>query len=58
MQNRELGIYPTLLMLAFYAMHMWPDGVSRNLLPYALHYACQIQNKVQLKDGSSPEEVF
>jgi hypothetical protein len=28
-----------------HAMYLWPEGVSRNLWPYALKYVCDIRNK-------------
>lgn len=41
-----------------HAIHLWPDGVSKNLWPYALRYACLLRNRVRLKDGSTPEALF
>ena len=41
-----------------HAIQHWPDGVSKNLWPFALKYACNIHNKVRSNDGHTPEEIF
>jgi hypothetical protein len=41
-----------------HAIQHWPDGVTKNLWPFALKHACNIRNKVCSKDGRTPEEIF
>ncbi len=41
-----------------HAIQHWPDGVTKNLWPFALKHACNIRNKVRSKDGRTPEEIF
>jgi hypothetical protein len=39
-------------------MYLWPEGVSRNLWPYALKYVCDIRNKFRCYQDSTPENLF
>jgi hypothetical protein len=41
-----------------HAIQHWPDGVTKNLWPFALKYACNIRNKVRSNNGCTPEEKF
>jgi hypothetical protein len=41
-----------------HAIHHWPNGVSKNLWPFAIKYACNIRNRVRSFDGKTPEEKF
>ncbi len=41
-----------------HAIHHWPDGVTKNLWPFALKYACLIRNRVRASNGHTPEELF
>jgi hypothetical protein len=39
-------------------MYLWPEGVSRNLWPYALKYVCDIRNKFRYHETLTPENLF
>jgi hypothetical protein len=39
-------------------MYLWPEGVRRNLWPYALKYVCDIRNKFRCYQDSTPEQLF
>jgi hypothetical protein len=41
-----------------HAIHHWPDGVSKNLWPFALKHACNIRNRVRTSHGKTPEELM
>jgi hypothetical protein len=41
-----------------HAIHHWPEGVSKNLWPFALKHACNIRNRVRSVLGKTPEEIL
>ncbi len=41
-----------------YAIHHWPEGVSKNLWLFALKHAYNICNRVRSSNGKTPEEVL
>jgi hypothetical protein len=41
-----------------HAIHYWPEGISKNLWPFALKYACNIRNRVRTSDGKTSEKLI
>ncbi len=41
-----------------HAIHHWPEGVSKNLRPFALKHACNVRNRVRSSNGTTPEELL